>query len=165
MDKCVTNPLQEGVRGGRNLPRNVLQPRGVLQGSPEQFDRSSLTPKLNPPRTKRLELKCDTLLLTYALKFNLRFYMKAKYCPTAYVVPQPTIAPAAPAGFAIAVVVTLEGGVFFLVYSSLLRSSSSTPSSSSPSLRLLLVFSLPLFVNQDRSARFPSEMHPTSSPR
>ena len=31
-------------------------------------------PKLKPPRTKHLKLKCDTLLQTSAFKFNLRRY-------------------------------------------------------------------------------------------
>ena len=32
------------------------------------------TPKLKPPGTKRLKLKCDVLLSTSAFKFNLRRY-------------------------------------------------------------------------------------------
>jgi hypothetical protein len=32
--------------------------------------------KLKPPGTKRLKLKCDTLLSSFAFKFNLRRYTK-----------------------------------------------------------------------------------------
>jgi hypothetical protein len=35
-----------------------------------------MEPKLKPPRTKRLKLKCDTLLSTSAFKSNLRRYTK-----------------------------------------------------------------------------------------
>jgi len=31
-----------------------------------------IKPKLKPPGTKRLKLKCDMLLSTFAFKFNLR---------------------------------------------------------------------------------------------
>ena len=34
---------------------------------------------LKAPGTKRLKLKCDTLLSSFALKFNLRRYMSADY--------------------------------------------------------------------------------------
>ena len=37
-----------------------------------------MKPKLKPPGTKRLKLKCDILLSTSALKFNLRRYSKVK---------------------------------------------------------------------------------------
>ena len=37
-----------------------------------QVDR--IGPKLKPPRTKRLKLKCDIVLSTSAFKFNLRRY-------------------------------------------------------------------------------------------
>ena len=33
-----------------------------------------IKPKLKPPGTHRLKLKCDTLLSNYAFKFNLRRY-------------------------------------------------------------------------------------------
>ena len=33
-----------------------------------------IKPKLNPPGTKRLKLKCDVLLSTFAFKFNSRRY-------------------------------------------------------------------------------------------
>ena len=35
-----------------------------------------MKPKLKPPGTKRLRLKCDILLSTSAFKFNLRRYTK-----------------------------------------------------------------------------------------
>ena len=35
-----------------------------------------IKPKLKPPGTKRLKLKCDVLLSTSAFKFNLRRYTK-----------------------------------------------------------------------------------------
>ena len=35
-----------------------------------------IKPKLKPPGTKRLRLKCDLLLSTSAFKFNLRRYIK-----------------------------------------------------------------------------------------
>jgi len=37
-----------------------------------------MKPKLKPPGTKRLKLKCDILLSTSAFKFNLRRYTKVK---------------------------------------------------------------------------------------
>jgi hypothetical protein len=40
-----------------------------------QFD--PIKPKLKPPGTKRLKLKCDVLLSTSAFKFNLRRYNEA----------------------------------------------------------------------------------------
>jgi len=36
----------------------------------------SIKPKLKPPGTKRLKLKCDIPLSTSAFKFNLRRYIK-----------------------------------------------------------------------------------------
>ena len=33
-----------------------------------------MKPKLKPPGTNRLKLKCDTLLLTSAVKLNVRRY-------------------------------------------------------------------------------------------
>jgi hypothetical protein len=36
-----------------------------------------MRPKLKPPRTERLKLKCDTLISTFAFKFNLRRYIQA----------------------------------------------------------------------------------------
>ena len=39
-----------------------------------QVDR--IKPKLKPPGTKRLKLKCDGLLLSFAFKCNLRRYTK-----------------------------------------------------------------------------------------
>jgi len=35
-----------------------------------------MNPKLKPPGTKRLELKCDILLSNFGFKFNLRRYNK-----------------------------------------------------------------------------------------
>jgi hypothetical protein len=37
-----------------------------------------MKPKLKPPGTKRLKLRCDILLLTSAFNFNLRRYTEAK---------------------------------------------------------------------------------------
>ena len=37
----------------------------------------SIKPKLKPPGTKRLKLKCDTMVSTAAFKFNLRRYTLA----------------------------------------------------------------------------------------
>jgi len=34
-----------------------------------------ITPKLKPPETKRLKLKCDILLSNYGFKFSLRRYI------------------------------------------------------------------------------------------
>jgi len=36
----------------------------------------TMKPKLKPPGTKRLKLKCDVLLSTLAFKINLRRYME-----------------------------------------------------------------------------------------
>jgi len=38
----------------------------------------SIKPKLIPPRTKRLKLKCVILLSTFAFKFELRRYIKER---------------------------------------------------------------------------------------
>jgi len=40
-----------------------------------------IKPKLKPPGTKRLKLKCDVLLSNYAFKFNLRCYTMAVLPP------------------------------------------------------------------------------------
>ena len=37
-----------------------------------------MTPKLKPPGTKRLILKCDIMLSTFAFKFKLRRYTMDK---------------------------------------------------------------------------------------
>jgi hypothetical protein len=37
-----------------------------------------INPKLKPPGTKRLKLKCNTLLSTFAFKFNLRRFNQAR---------------------------------------------------------------------------------------
>jgi hypothetical protein len=37
-----------------------------------------MKPKLRPPGTKRLKVKCDILLSTFALKLNLRRYKQAE---------------------------------------------------------------------------------------
>jgi hypothetical protein len=37
-----------------------------------------IKPKLKPPGTKRLKLKCDILLSSFAFKFNLRRYIEAE---------------------------------------------------------------------------------------
>ena len=38
-----------------------------------------INPTLKAPGTKRLKLKCDTLLSTFAFKFHLRRYIEAKF--------------------------------------------------------------------------------------
>jgi len=38
-----------------------------------------IKPKLKPPGTKRLTLKCDILLSTTAFKFNLRRYTPVRF--------------------------------------------------------------------------------------
>ena len=38
-----------------------------------------ITPKLKPPGTKHLKLKCDILLSDFAFKFNLRRYSKVTF--------------------------------------------------------------------------------------
>ena len=40
-----------------------------------------MKPKLKPPGTERLKLKCDTLLSTSAVKFNLRRYTEDAPAP------------------------------------------------------------------------------------
>ena len=42
-----------------------------------------VTPKLTPPGTKRLKLRCDILVSTSAFKFDVRRYMKAAAAATA----------------------------------------------------------------------------------
>jgi len=50
-----------------------------------------MKPKVKPPETKRLKLKCDILLSTSAFKFNLRRYASAGLLAwAARVVPSPT---------------------------------------------------------------------------
>ena len=46
----------------------------IGQGKAVQVD--PMKPKLKPPGTKRLKLKCDILLSTSAFKFSLRRYTK-----------------------------------------------------------------------------------------
>jgi hypothetical protein len=38
-----------------------------------------MQPKLKPPRSKRLKLKCDILLSNFAFNFNLRRYTVATF--------------------------------------------------------------------------------------
>jgi len=45
-----------------------------LQGKAVQVD--PIKPKLKPPGTKHLKLKCDELLSSFAFRFNLRRYIK-----------------------------------------------------------------------------------------
>ena len=42
-----------------------------------------MKPKLKPPGTKRLKLKCDILLSTFAFNFDLRRYMMGQFYTTA----------------------------------------------------------------------------------
>ena len=49
-------------------------------GIPHSVGRCRLTlsnPRLKPPGTKRLKLKCDIVLSSFAFKFNLRRYNSA----------------------------------------------------------------------------------------
>ena len=48
-----------------------------------------MKPKLKPPDTKPLKLKCNILLSTPAFKFNLRRYSSACRCPSARPPPPP----------------------------------------------------------------------------
>ena len=52
-------------------------------GRPVQLD--PIKPNLKPPGTERLKLKCDVLLSTFALKFNLCRYSMALHCIILYV--------------------------------------------------------------------------------
>jgi len=40
-----------------------------------------MKPKLKPPGTESLKLKCDDLLSNFAFKFNMRRYIKASPTP------------------------------------------------------------------------------------
>jgi len=50
----------------------VAPPARRRRGRVVQVD--PLKPKLKPPGSKRLKLKCDVLLSNFAFKFNLRRY-------------------------------------------------------------------------------------------
>jgi hypothetical protein len=54
-----------------------------------------IKPKLKPPGTKRLKLKCDILLSTSAFKFNLRRYNQEaiEYCKNQLLDPQYKVGP------------------------------------------------------------------------
>ena len=68
MDEDVASIIRQALgRGGLHRRRHP--------GRAVQVD--SIDPKLKPPGTKRLKVKCDVLLLTYAFKFNLRRYIQA----------------------------------------------------------------------------------------
>ena len=73
MNEC--KPLDGGQH---DVGRGLLEPGASRQGSPVQVD--PIKPKLKPPRTKRLKLKCDVLLSKSAFKSNLRRYAKALMC-------------------------------------------------------------------------------------
>ena len=63
-------PWSWRVTAGASPPL-VSTPRGkAVQVDP-------IKPTLKPPGTKRLKLKCDVLLSTFAFKFNLRRYTGA----------------------------------------------------------------------------------------
>jgi len=68
VDKC--KPLEDGGDGGED---------GVdYDGLGRTVQVDPLKPKLKPPGTRRLKLKCDTLLSTSAFKFYLRRYTWAR---------------------------------------------------------------------------------------
>ena len=56
------------VHGPVGRGPHVRAPGGAVQVDP-------MKPKLKPPGTKRLKLKCDVLLSNFAFKFNLRHYI------------------------------------------------------------------------------------------
>ena len=62
-----------GVTPGRISP-SILA--AVSRGRAVQVD--PMKPKLKPPGTERLKLKCDTVLSSFAFKFDLRRYTAAK---------------------------------------------------------------------------------------
>jgi len=71
VDEC--KPLAQG--GGGGDPREIRDGAGggcAADGRAVQVD--PMTPKLKPPGTKRLRLKCDIPLSTSAFKLNLRRY-------------------------------------------------------------------------------------------
>jgi len=64
--------------GGRDLPAAgaAPAPRDDLTGRAVQVN--PIKPRLKPPGDERLKLKCDILLSTFAVKFNLRRYTLAQ---------------------------------------------------------------------------------------
>jgi serine/threonine protein kinase len=71
VDGC--KPLAHGIIHRDIKPANILVHRGPSDlGRAVQVD--PMKPKLKPPGTKGLKLKCDILPSHYAFKFNLRRY-------------------------------------------------------------------------------------------
>ena len=68
MDEC--KPLEDGQRGARRAARR-------RRGRAVQVDPIKAT--LKAPGTKRLKLKCDEPLLSFAFKYNLRRYAEASH--------------------------------------------------------------------------------------
>jgi len=68
VDEC--KPLE---RGGVN-PEATVAESGQHEMLGEAVQVDPIKPKLKPPGTKRLKLKYDELLSTFAFKFNLRRY-------------------------------------------------------------------------------------------
>ena len=96
-DAASINPApEEGGSGQQGVQVHAHHPdehRGVRAGPhgcaavPERQGREvqvdPMKPKLKPPGTKRLKLKCDILLSTSAFKFDLRSYTKGVDAPIA----------------------------------------------------------------------------------
>jgi hypothetical protein len=64
--------LRRYTGGGRPLAAPLGTPHRVRRGRAVQVD--PIKPKLKPPGTERLKLKCDILLSTLAFKIKLRRY-------------------------------------------------------------------------------------------
>jgi hypothetical protein len=65
-------------------PHDILQLHGgaPIHGRAVQLD--PIKPKLKPPGTKRLKLKHDEPLSTFAFNFSLRRYIMARTCTTQF---------------------------------------------------------------------------------
>ena len=76
MDEC--KPLLHGLRVRARVELGVHRHRRHHalhhQGKAVQVD--PIKPALKPPGTKRLKLKCDRPLSSFAFTFNLRCYIK-----------------------------------------------------------------------------------------
>jgi bis(5'-adenosyl)-triphosphatase len=66
----LTFAIQDGPAAGQTVPHVHIHILPRRPGRAAQVD--PMKPKLKPPGTKRLKVKCDVLLSTFAFKFSLR---------------------------------------------------------------------------------------------
>jgi len=72
-----TGDGEAGARFAHNAQYRVEEARATLRGRVVQVD--PVQPKLKPPGTNLLKLKCDIMLSTSAFKFNVRRYSEGSH--------------------------------------------------------------------------------------